>query len=26
VPVGSLNAYKTAANYPSPSTFTYIEE
>lgn len=26
VPVGSLNAYKTATNYPNPSTYTYIEE
>ena len=26
VPVGSLSAYKSAANYPSSSTYTYIEE
>ena len=26
VPVGCLNAYKAAANYPDPATYTYIEE
>jgi len=26
VPAGSLEAYTTAANYPSSSTYTYIEE
>ena len=26
VPVGCLEAYKTAANYPSPSKYTYVEE
>jgi len=26
VPVGSLNSYKTASNYPSSSSYTYIEE
>lgn len=26
VPVGSLEAYKTATNYPSASTYTYVEE
>ena len=26
VPVGSLEAYKSAANYPDPSTHAYIEE
>jgi hypothetical protein len=25
VPSGSLNAYKTATNYPNPSTYTYVE-
>lgn len=25
VPVGTLNAYKTATNYPNPSTYTYVE-
>ena len=25
VPTGTLNAYKAATNYPSPSTYTYIE-
>lgn len=25
VPAGSLNAYKSATNYPSPSTYTYVE-
>jgi hypothetical protein len=24
VPAGTLNAYKTATNYPNPSTYTYI--
>ena len=26
VPVGSLEAYTTATNYPDPATYTYIEE
>lgn len=26
VPVGTLEAYTTAANYPSASTYTYVEE
>jgi hypothetical protein len=26
VPVGSLDAYKTATNYPDPATYTYVEE
>ena len=26
VPVGSLEAYKTATNYPDPNTYTYVEE
>ena len=26
VPVGSLDAYKTATNYPDPNTYTYVEE
>jgi hypothetical protein len=26
VPVGSLEAYKTATNYPSAATYTYVEE
>lgn len=26
VPAGSLEAYKKASNYPSPSTYTYVEE
>ena len=26
VPVGSLEAYKTATNYPDPAVYTYIEE
>ena len=26
VPVGCLDAYKTAANYPDPNIYTYIEE
>ena len=26
VPTGSLSAYKTATNYPNPSTYTYVEE
>ena len=26
VPAGTLAAYKAATNYPSPSTYTYIEE
>ena len=26
VPTGTLEAYTTAANYPSSSTYTYIEE
>jgi len=26
VPQGKLNAYKTATNYPSASTYTYVEE
>ena len=26
VPVGCLDAYKTATNYPAPATYTYIEE
>lgn len=25
VPTGTLNAYKTATNYPNPSTYTYVE-
>ena len=25
VPSGSLNAYKTATNYPNPNTYTYVE-
>lgn len=26
VPAGSLGAYTSASNYPSPSTYTYVEE
>lgn len=26
VPIGSLSAYTSAANYPDPNTYTYIEE
>ena len=26
VPVGCLDAYKTATNYPNPNTYTYVEE
>lgn len=26
VPIGTLDAYKTAQNYPSPTTYEYIEE
>jgi hypothetical protein len=26
VPTGKLSAYTSAANYPSSSTYTYIEE
>lgn len=26
VPTGSLSAYRTASNYPSASTYTYVEE
>ena len=26
VPTGKLNDYKTAANYPNPNTYTYVEE
>ena len=26
IPVGSLSAYTSAANYPSSSTYTYVED
>lgn len=26
VPAGTLDAYKSASNYPSPTTYTYVEE
>jgi hypothetical protein len=26
VPVGSLEAYTTATNYPDPAKYTYVEE